>query len=116
MCLKYFLKKDEEFRVSRLILAYSLRNNDLFCNRRNIDNLETTIKNKSFRHLETELAHAKKLRDLNWDFSAKYRYQKYIFRGNKCKKMRRYFTCDPNLWLCKSCHREKYLRMIDKIN
>ena len=83
LCLKYFLKKDEEFRVLRLRLAYIRINNELLGNRSDIDNLEGIRKKKRVHHLETEPAHAKKWRRSNWDCSEKYRYQQYICRGNK---------------------------------
>ena len=62
LCLKYFLKKDEEFRVLRLILVYSLIHNEFLGNRSDRDNLETLSKKKGVHYLETAPDHAKKWR------------------------------------------------------
>ena len=62
LCLKYFLKKDEEFRVFRLILSYSLIRNEFLGNRSNRDNLEGLRKKKRVHNFETAPAHANKRR------------------------------------------------------
>ena len=46
LCLTYFLKKDKEFRVYRLRLAYSLIHNELLGTRSDKDNLEVLRKKK----------------------------------------------------------------------
>ena len=71
--LKHCLKKDEKFRVFRLILAYSLIHNEFLGNRSDIDNLEGIRKNKKVHNLKTAPAHENKWRRSNWDGSAKYR-------------------------------------------
>ena len=42
------------------------------------DNLEGLTKRENVHHLDTEYDHRKKWIESKWDFSAKYRYQKYI--------------------------------------
>ena len=62
LCLRYFLKKDEEFRVFVLRLDYSLIHNEFLGNKSDIYNLETLRNNKRVHHLDTAPSHAKKWR------------------------------------------------------
>ena len=94
LCLKYFLKKYEQFRVFGLRLAYILIHNELLVNRSDIDKLEGLINQK----METAPAHENKWRGSNLDCSEKYRYQQYICHSNKCKKLRTYCIIYQNLF------------------
>ena len=66
LCLKYFLKKYEEFGDFRLKLSYSLIHNELLYTRRDRDKLETLKNIKRVHHLETAPPHAKKWKGLGF--------------------------------------------------
>ena len=121
LCLKYFLNKDEEFSVFRLILAYNLIHIFFLGNRSDRDNLEKPWKNQRVHHLETAPSHAKEWRGSNWDCSAKYGYQQYICHGKNCKTNENILQIWSNFLAMQgishiSWHGEQYLRIIDKLN
>ena len=64
--------------------------------------------------LRTAPCHASKYVGGRWQKKARAKYQQYVCRGGQCKKqVRTYCSCMVGHWLCKDCHVQ---HMIDVLN
>ena len=104
LCLKYFLKKDIQFRVFRLTVAYSLLHNEFLgimsdkYNSEDLRNKKTTIIWRQHLPMQRNLGGQIGVVVQNLDTRNTYTVTK------NAKKVIKYFKCDPNLWLCRSRH------------
>ena len=104
LCLRYFWEKDEEFKVFRLRLAYRLIHSQFWGNSSEKDNLESLRKWKKSIIWRQHLP-------MKRDGGCHNRILVKIFNTSNtsvvetnAKKVRKRCTCDPDFWLCNSCH------------
>ena len=107
-------KDDSPLRTFRRRLALSLIYNEELLDQSNKRKSKRIGARADSLHIPMSApAHAREFLNGRWKKGAKFKYQQYTCRGDRCtRKTRNYCQCTPGHWLCKQCHAKHVMSLV----